>query len=91
MPASSLTGRAASADPKTVDEEIFIQVLVGSPELRDEAMAQIATSWQPGHAVMVLEIVCIVMQSARGARSHFNDATVFDQIVFGVQATYLLP
>ena len=34
--------------------------------------------------VMVLEIACIVIQSMRGVRSHFNDATAFDQIVFGL-------
>ena len=36
--------------------------------------------------VMVLEIACIVLQSARGVRSHFNAATAFDQTVFALMA-----
>lgn len=32
--------------------------------------------------VMTGEIVCIVMQAARGTTSHFNIATPFDQIIF---------
>ncbi len=35
---------------------------------------------------MVLEIACIVLQSARGVRSHFNAATAFDQTVFALMA-----
>ena len=34
--------------------------------------------------VMTAEIVCIVTQSARGVRSHFNDATPFDEAIFAV-------
>jgi hypothetical protein len=33
---------------------------------------------------MVVEMVCIVAQSARGVRSHFNTADPFDNAVFGV-------
>ncbi len=35
-------------------------------------------------ATMLVEIVSIVVQSGRGVPSHFNDATVFDLIVFGL-------
>ena len=35
-------------------------------------------------AMMLLESGCIVLQSVRGVRSHFNDASVFDQAVFGL-------
>ncbi len=33
---------------------------------------------------MTVEIICIVMQSARGVTSHFNHATVFDDLVFSI-------
>ncbi len=33
---------------------------------------------------MTVEIVCIIMQSARGVTSHFNHATVFDDMVFSI-------
>ena len=33
---------------------------------------------------MTTEIVCIIMQSARGVTSHFNHATVFDDLVFSI-------
>ncbi len=36
--------------------------------------------------VMVVEIACIVLQSARGVRSHFNAATAFDLTVFALMA-----
>ena len=35
-------------------------------------------------AAMVIEIACIIMQSARGTTSHFNNDTPFDAIVFAV-------
>ena len=33
---------------------------------------------------MILELICIFGQAARGVGSHFNEATVFDAIVFNV-------
>ena len=33
---------------------------------------------------MMVEIVCIIMQSARGITSHFNHDTAFDDMVFGI-------
>jgi hypothetical protein len=41
-------------------------------------------------AAMIVEIACIIMQSARGVPSHFNDATVFDRMIFGVMGTTIL-
>lgn len=35
-------------------------------------------------AMMVIEMICITMQSIRGTTSHFNDATPFDEIVFAI-------
>lgn len=35
---------------------------------------------------MILEIVLITMQSARGVRSHFNNASAFDSIVYSLMA-----
>ena len=40
--------------------------------------------------VMTAEIVCIVTQSARGVRSHFNDTTALDQAIFGVMGAGIL-
>lgn len=39
---------------------------------------------------MTTEIVLIVMQSARGTPSHFNNATVFDGVVFGIMGLMIL-
>jgi hypothetical protein len=39
--------------------------------------------WIIGPA-MTIEIVCIIMQSARGVASHFNHASVFDDVVFSI-------
>lgn len=38
-------------------------------------------------ATMVIEIVAIAGQAARGTTSHFNDATLFDAMVFAVMGT----
>lgn len=35
-------------------------------------------------AMMLVESVCITLQSVRGVRSHFNDGSVFDQSVYGL-------
>jgi hypothetical protein len=35
-------------------------------------------------AMMVIEMVCITMQSIRGTTSHFNNATPFDALVFAI-------
>jgi hypothetical protein len=39
--------------------------------------------WTIGPAMLV-EIACIILQSARGTSSHFNNSTPFDAIIFGV-------
>jgi hypothetical protein len=44
---------------------------------------QRAISWGVS-AVMMVEIVCIALQAARGTTSHFNDSTPFDAIVFTI-------
>jgi hypothetical protein len=41
-------------------------------------------------AAMVIEIVCIIVQSARGTTSHFNNASPFDAIVFGVMGLMIV-
>ena len=51
-----LAGQAA-AGAQPVGVEAFIQVLVAPPEVRAAAIERIAASWQPGHAVMVLEVL----------------------------------
>ena len=39
--------------------------------------------WTIGPAMLV-EIACIILQSARGTSSHFNNTSPFDAIIFGV-------
>lgn len=38
----------------------------------------------------VLEMVCITVQAARGVRSHFNNATLFDTLSYGTMAVVVL-
>ena len=42
--------------------------------------------WTIGLA-MIIEIACIILQSARGAPSHFNTTSPFDTAIFAVMAT----
>ena len=39
--------------------------------------------WTIGPA-MIIEIACVILQSARGVASHFNHATPFDDAIFGL-------
>ena len=36
--------------------------------------------------VMIVEIALILLQAARGTTSHFNEQTLFDQVIFGIMA-----
>jgi hypothetical protein len=47
------------------------------------------TGWTTS-VVMVIEIVCIGLQAARGTPSHFNVATTFDAVIFGVMGAAIL-
>ena len=38
----------------------------------------------PSSSTMVIEIVCIAGQAARGTTSHFNQSSVFDALIFAV-------
>ena len=40
--------------------------------------------WTIGPA-MIIEIGCVIMQSARGVTSHFNHATPFDDAIFALE------
>lgn len=53
------------------------------PETQDKPRAQATVRWVASVA-MIIEIACIIMQAARGTTSHFNNATVFDGIVFSL-------
>ena len=58
------------------------------PTLRASRRVKSFFSW--GFAVcMLVEIVCIAGQSARGVRSHFNLETGFDSAVFGTMGTMI--
>jgi hypothetical protein len=45
--------------------------------------------WTIGSA-MIVEIACIILQSARGASSHFNNDTPFDAAIFGIMGATIL-
>jgi hypothetical protein len=53
------------------------------PDTEPRPRARAMVRWTIATA-MTVEIVCIVMQSARGVTSHFNHATIFDDVVFGI-------
>jgi hypothetical protein len=53
------------------------------PDTEPRPRARAIVRWTIATA-MTAEIVCIVMQSARGVTSHFNHATVFDDVVFSI-------
>ncbi|MGH7454292.1 MAG: hypothetical protein ACRENG_23255 [bacterium] len=40
--------------------------------------------------VMIVEIVCITMQAARGTTSHYNEAMAFDAVVFSIMGGMIL-
>lgn len=39
---------------------------------------------------MVIEIICIGLQAGRGVPSHFNNATIFDGIIFSVMGSFIM-
>ena len=45
--------------------------------------------WTIGLA-MIVEIACIILQSARGTSSHFNNDTPFDAVIFGIMGATIL-
>lgn len=53
------------------------------PDTEPRPRARAIVRWTIATA-MTAEIVCITMQSARGTTSHFNHATVFDDVVFSI-------
>ncbi len=53
------------------------------PDTAPKPLARAVVRWTIATAMMV-EIVCIIMQSARGVTSHFNHDTAFDDMVFGI-------
>jgi hypothetical protein len=53
------------------------------PETRPNERLRNIVRWTIGSA-MVVEIVCIIMQAARGTTSHFNNSTPFDDAIFGI-------
>ena len=59
------------------------------PETENKPFARAAVRWTIALA-MVIEILMITMQSARGATSHFNISSPFDAAVFGVMGTAIL-
>jgi hypothetical protein len=61
------------------------------PETRGSGASGLSRSvrWIIGPA-MIIEIVCIILQSARGVPSHYNHATVFDDLIFSVMGMTIL-
>ena len=56
------------------------------PEARPDGRARNIVRWTISLA-MIIEIACIILQSARGAPSHFNTTSLFDTAIFAVMAT----
>ncbi|SET55371.1 hypothetical protein [Hymenobacter actinosclerus] len=62
-------------------------LLAGLPAQAQRAVRGL--SW--GVAVsMVVEIGCIFLQAARGTTSHYNNASLFDGVVFGLMGVFIL-
>lgn len=40
--------------------------------------------------IMIVEILCITLQAARGTTSHYNEATAFDAIIFSIMGSMIL-
>jgi hypothetical protein len=59
------------------------------PETEPHPRARAFVRWTIAIA-MTVEIILIVMQSVRGTTSHFNHATAFDDIVFGIMGLGVL-
>ena len=53
------------------------------PETRPNQRLRHLVRWTISSA-MVIEIACIILQSARGTTSHFNQASAFDVVIFAV-------
>lgn len=53
------------------------------PETQDRPKPRNIVRYVIGSA-MIIEIACIILQSARGTTSHFNVATTFDALVFNI-------
>ena len=59
------------------------------PETKPSLRSRAIVRWTIATA-MTVEIVMIVLQSARGTSSHFNHATVFDDLVFSIMGMGVL-
>ena len=61
------------------------------PETRGSGASGLGRTvrWIIGPA-MIIEMVCIILQSARGVTSHYNHATVFDDLIFSVMGMTIL-
>ena|SRR5688572_4374197 len=53
------------------------------PETENKPRARAIVRWTIATA-MIVEIVCITMQSARGTTSHFNSRSAFDDAIFSI-------
>ena len=59
------------------------------PDTEPKPAARAIVRWTIAIA-MVVEMFCVIMQSARGTQSHFNVRTPFDGIVFSIMGVMIL-
>ncbi|MBO0800164.1 MAG: hypothetical protein J2P31_15190, partial [Blastocatellia bacterium] len=61
--------------------------ILGELPVREEVKRRISRILA---GTLVIEIALITMQAARGVTSHFNNTTVFDQVVFATMGTAIV-
>jgi hypothetical protein len=59
------------------------------PETENKPGARSLVRWVIGPA-MLIELTCVILQSARGVQSHFNVQSTFDTAIFNIMGTTIM-